>query len=135
MVIAQIKWLGLWPIGFKSIFFAFLLNSMLFIGEIFYLLSNLYSDFRDMCRSTSTHSFMDFLAIKQCGKINYFYRSEGRRWRICKELLFAPFLEEILYRGIIFGLFRDCGTFANKPTQCLILLPLFFSFAHAHALY
>jgi len=56
-------------------------------------------------------------------------------WQRIKDLIFAPFLEELIYRGVIFGLFRDCGTFSESPTQCLILLPLFFAFAHIHALW
>lgn len=37
-------------------------------------------------------------------------------WRKLKDLIFAPFLEELTYRGIIFGLFRDTGSFSENPT-------------------
>ena len=52
-----------------------------------------------------------------------------------KTLIAAPFLEELMYRGIIFGLYRDSGIFNEYPIYCLILLPFYFAIAHAHSLW
>jgi prenyl protein peptidase len=40
-----------------------------------------------------------------------------------------------MYRGIIFGLYRDSGIFNRHPYLCLAFLPLYFAVAHAHILY
>ena len=35
-------------------------------------------------------------------------------WLNLKSILIAPFVEEFLYRGIIFGIYRDSGLLFNK---------------------
>jgi hypothetical protein len=44
-------------------------------------------------------------------------------------------LEEILFRAIVFGLYRDAGVFAAHPALCVAFLPLFFAVAHVHAFF
>ena len=52
-----------------------------------------------------------------------------------KRIVLAPFMEEFVFRGIIFGLYRDSGIFAGQPRTCVLLLPLYFSVAHINALW
>ena len=52
-----------------------------------------------------------------------------------KKIIFAPFIEEFVYRGIIFGLYRDCGYFQKHKWFCVFLLPLYFATAHMNALW
>ena len=56
-------------------------------------------------------------------------------WFEIKKIILAPILEEVMFRGLIFGLYRDSGIYAGHSRACLYLLPLYFSFAHLNALY
>lgn len=132
------EWLGLWPVGFSFILKVILLNSLLFIGEIFYLLVQAYQSYRNELNRRNPYGYKNFKHYLWAGLVfSVFGVIECRtpNWRKLKEQVFAPFLEELTYRGIIFGLFRDCGTFNKSPTLCLVLLPSFFAFAHVHALW
>ena len=56
-------------------------------------------------------------------------------WVTFKQIIAAPIFEEFMFRGIIFGLYRDCGIFKTHSTLCLTLLPLYFATAHTHILW
>ena len=55
-----------------------------------------------------------------------------RNFARLRSIIFAPLLEELVYRGFIFGLYRDIGYFDNRPMTSILLLPLYFSLAHCH---
>ena len=63
------------------------------------------------------------------------FEAEVTDWLSLKQVVFAPILEEIMYRAVIYGLFRDSGLFKEYPMTCLTCLPLFFAFAHVHILW
>ena len=56
-------------------------------------------------------------------------------WYELKRIIFAPIIEEFMFRGIIFGLYRDSGIFVGCPRTCVVFLPLYFSVAHINALW
>ena len=56
-------------------------------------------------------------------------------WILFKQLIAAPILEELMFRSLIFGVFRDSGVFEQRPRLCVALLPLYFATAHAHKLW
>ena len=49
-----------------------------------------------------------------------------------KQVIFAPVIEEFMFRGIITGIYVDAGT---SEKVCIWILPLYFAYAHVHALY
>jgi membrane protease YdiL (CAAX protease family) len=52
-----------------------------------------------------------------------------------KAIIAAPILEELLYRSIIFGIYRDSNILEENKTACLCVLPLYFAIAHLNTFY
>jgi prenyl protein peptidase len=68
-------------------------------------------------------------------KVFGLWESKETDWVGLKQVVIAPILEEFTYRGLIYGMFRDSGTYHRHPIACLVLLPLFFAFAHVHIMW
>lgn len=56
-------------------------------------------------------------------------------WLQFKAIIAAPILEELLYRSIIFGIYRDAYILEGNELTCLYTLPLYFAIAHLNTFY
>ena len=115
-----------------------MLNSALFLGEIYQNWVETYQKYRhEVYYSNNPRGFRNFPHYIWARLVFFLFGlwEEKPNWLKIKTLIFAPVLEEFMYRGIIFGLYRDSGVFASYPKLCLTLLPLYFAIAHAHILF
>ena len=108
------SWIGLYPLTFSPVFKAILLNSMLFLGEIWYLMTEIYQGYRNEISNGNPkelRSFLHYLRFLFVFKMFAIFVEKPIDWLQMKHMIIAPVLEELLFRGLIFGLFRDAGIF------------------------
>lgn len=144
LIVEMVKWMGLGPNPYREksvircVIEALLLNSFLFLGEIYQIMIDYYQKYRHETNYKRNPRGIKNFPHYLWARFVYFVFSlweEKTNWVKLKTLIFAPVLEEFMYRGIIFGLYRDSGVFASHPKLCLTLLPLYFAIAHAHILF
>jgi len=101
--VSVFRWFGFrfnWYV-FKQMWNALFLNSVLFAGELFQLAKGMtYSNYRHLDLTTF------------------------------KNLLYAPFLEEFIYRVCLINMFIESGHYSS--TTCVLVLPCFFAISHLH---
>ena len=123
------------------LFRVWLLNSILFMGEIYILIKDFYQEYYNQTKHSNilaqqgVHSFPHFLYTKLIFGLFKFIESEFTNhynWPLLKQIVIAPIVEEIYFRGIVFGLYRDTGFFDQNPQTCIVVLPIYFAVAHAH---
>jgi len=111
---------------------------MLFFGEIYLQIVEMYNNYRyEFQKTKNVKGYMNFghyLWAKLVFFVFGLWENEFD-WFEFKKIVLAPFLEEFMFRGLIFGLYRDSGIYAGHPQACLYLLPLYFSTAHMNAIW
>jgi membrane protease YdiL (CAAX protease family) len=139
ILVDMLRWIGLWQGGMvMKVVRVLILNSLLFLGEVYQKICGLYEQYRFECFYKSNPRGIKNFPHYLWGKFVFMIFSlweEKPNWGKIKSLAAAPFLEEFMYRGLVFGLYRDCGILESNRVACLTLLPLYFAIAHAHILW
>ena len=117
----MVNWVGLGPSEYREkslvrcVIDTIMLNSFLFLGEIYQNSVDTYQKYRhEVYYQKNPRGFKNFPHYIWAKFIFFVFSlwEEKPNWLKIKTLIFAPFLEELMYRGIIFGLYRDSGVFA-----------------------
>jgi len=88
-----------------------ILNSFLFLGNIYILVLEKLQDYKnekELNKKQGINSFPHYLWKTFVFTIFDLFQKKTD-WSNLKSLVIAPFVEEFLYRGIIFGIYRDSG--------------------------
>lgn len=100
-----LQWFGMQPTfqAIRQTAKVILLNSLLFAGEIYQIASGMVTIPHEL-------SFTTY-----------------------KNLVIAPFFEELIYRVCLFNLFLESGALSQR--SCVLLLPLYFGISHLHQIF
>lgn len=110
-----LSWIGLQPV-FWAVVKVLILNSMLFFGEIYLKIVGMYNEFRyEYAKTNNVKGYKNFVHYLWAKFVFFVFGlwEEELDWFEFKKIAVAPFLEEFMFRGLIFGMYRDSGIYAG----------------------
>ena len=122
----------------KSIIAVLILNSCLFLGEIYLIFVSWYEEYQfEIKIRLNQRGFVSFLHFIWAKFVFWMFShfEKDIDWQQFKAIIAAPILEELLYRSIIFGIYRDAFILEGNESTCLYILPIYFAIAHLNTFY